>query len=77
MRKYIDLGQQAPASLVLRANTGGVEVVDCLDRVGYPFFGQLVLDVLNRTETAMSQQHIFKAAELSMQAQALAERQAP
>ncbi len=74
VRKYVDLGRQAPASLVFKANDGSVETVDCLDRVGYPFFGQLILDVLNGTEEAMSQNHIFKAAELSMRAQAIAER---
>ena len=36
---------------------------------GYPFFGQLILDCLNRTENAMTQEHAFKAAELSLQAQ--------
>ncbi len=74
VRKYVDLGRQAPASLVLKANSGAVETIDCLNRVGYPFFGQLILDVLNRTERAMTQDHTFKAAELSMQAQAFADR---
>ena len=69
----MDLGRDAPASLVLKVDDGSVETVDCIDQVGYPFFGQLILDVLNGTEQAMSQRHIFKAAELSMQAQALAE----
>jgi hypothetical protein len=36
---------------------------------GYPFFGQLILDCLNRTENAMTQAHAFKAAELSLLAQ--------
>ena len=39
-----------------------------------PFFGQLILDCLNRTENAMTQEHAFKAAELSLQAQANAVR---
>ncbi|WP_366928390.1 hypothetical protein [Cellulomonas sp.] len=37
--------------------------------MGYPYFGELVLDCLNRTENAMTQQHAFKAAELSVKAQ--------
>ncbi len=75
VRKYTDLGRQAPAGLVLKADGSDVQVIDCLDRVGFPFFGRLVLDVLNGTEKAMSQAHVFKAAELSMQAQAMAERE--
>ena len=74
VRKYVDLGRQAPASLVLKADGRDVQTIDCLDQVGFPFFGQLILDVLNRTERAMSQEHIFKAAQLSMQAQAVAEQ---
>ena len=38
-------------------------------KVGYPFFGELVLDCLERTERAMTQEHAFKAAELSVRAQ--------
>jgi hypothetical protein len=38
-------------------------------RVGFPFFGQLILDCLNRTENAMTQEHAFKAAELCVKAQ--------
>ena len=73
VRKYVDLGRRAPASLVLQVDHKGVRSIDCLDKVGYPFFGQLILDVLQGTERAMTQAHIFKAAELSMRAQVLAD----
>jgi hypothetical protein len=43
-------------------------------QVGYPFFGQLVRDVLDRTETAMTQEHAFKAAELAVTAELRATR---
>ncbi|MDP4091686.1 MAG: gfo/Idh/MocA family oxidoreductase, partial [Bacillota bacterium] len=33
------------------------------------FFGQLILDCLNRTENAMTQEHAFKAVELCLIAQ--------
>ena len=73
LRKYVDLGRKAPASLILKAGRSEVEEIDCLGHIGFPFFGQLILDVLNDTETAMTQAHIFKAAELSMRAQAMAD----
>jgi hypothetical protein len=38
-------------------------------KVGYPFFGQLILDCLNGTEQAMTQAHAFAAAELCLRAQ--------
>lgn len=43
-------------------------------KVGFPFFGQLILDCLNRTENGMTQEHAFKAAELCLKAQAQAIR---
>jgi len=38
-------------------------------KVGCPFFGDLILDCLNRTDAAMTQKHAFKAAELCLKAQ--------
>ena len=40
---------------------------------GFPFFGDLILDCLERTENAMTQERAFLAAELSLRAQAYAE----
>ena len=77
VRKYADLGRQAPASALLLADAAGVREIDCLNRVGFPFFGRLILDVLNRTEHAMSQAHAFKAAEISLRAQAVADGDLP
>jgi predicted dehydrogenase len=74
VRKYCDAGRTAPASLIVLTDDQRNEVIDCSNRVGFPFFGQLILDSLNRTEAAMTQAHIFKAAELSLKAQDLAEQ---
>ncbi len=73
LRKYIDPTRQAPASIIVKADGRSVARMDCLGRVGFPFFGQLILDALHGTETAMSQAHIFRAAELSLRAQAQAD----
>jgi hypothetical protein len=43
-------------------------------KVGYPFFGDLILDCLEGTERAMTQEHAFRASELCLQAQARAVR---
>jgi predicted dehydrogenase len=45
---------------------------DASGQVGCPFFGALILDSLNRTEKAMTQQHAFLAAQLALEAQAKA-----
>ena len=74
VRKYTDLGRRSPASLLFLTDTEGTQEIDCLGKVGFPFFGRMILDVLNRTEEAMTQAHVFKAAELSLMAQARAEQ---
>ena len=50
----------------------GEHHIRCHGEIGFPFFGQLILDCLHRTENAMTQEHTFLAAELSLQAQAAA-----
>lgn len=72
-RKYMDVARAAPASKIMLVNETGEQEIDCLNNTGFPFFGELILDSLNRTENAMTQAHAFKAAELSMKAQAMAD----
>ncbi len=77
MRKYIDIGREGEAgqgNQLFLVNQEGTKHLSLEGKVGYPFFGQLILDCLNRTETAMTQRHAFKAAELCLKAQAVARR---
>ncbi|MGX5771614.1 Gfo/Idh/MocA family protein [Microbacterium trichothecenolyticum] len=72
LRKYTNIAtDQGPGHLFL-VNDDGEQHINATGTVGYPFFGELILDCLNRTETAMTQEHALKAAELSVRAQALA-----
>ncbi|NGP44476.1 Gfo/Idh/MocA family oxidoreductase [Bacillaceae bacterium SIJ1] len=69
LRKYIDIARSANGDQLFLANHEGEFHMDLKGKVGFPFFGQLILDVLNRTERAMTQEHAFLAAELSLKAQ--------
>ena len=70
IRKYINLAQPGTGgNHVFLVNGDGEKYVDATGVTGYPFFGQLILDCLNRTENAMTQAHAFKAAELCVRAQ--------
>ena len=75
LRKYIEISAENPEGdqLYLVDETGEYRI-SCAGKVGYPFFGQLILDCLHRTETAMTQEHAFKAAELCLKAQSMAMR---
>ena len=70
VRKYINIASDAPGGgHVFLVNGEGEKYVSAVGVTGYPFFGQLILDCLNRTENAMTQAHAFKAAELCLLAQ--------
>jgi predicted dehydrogenase len=74
LRKYIDVGREpAQGDVLILVNGMGEQVLPAAE-VGYPFFGRLILDSLNRTEKAMTQEHAFKAAELCLVAQERARR---
>lgn len=73
LRKYIDVAREAPSSRLMLVNSEGEQEIECLGCSGFPFFGQLIRDCMDRTDRAMSQAHVFKAAELSLRAQALAD----
>ena len=69
LRKYVDIGRESSGDHVYLVNGAGEQHIHVAGKVGYPYFGQLILDCLNRTEYAMTQEHTFKAAELSLIAQ--------
>jgi predicted dehydrogenase len=70
LRKYIDVARQPEGDHLYLVNGDGEQHIELQGQVGFPFFGQLILDCLNRTENAMTQEHAFKAAELCLKAQA-------
>ena len=69
LRKYIDVARDPAGDHVYLVNRDGEQHIPTAGRVGYPFFGELILDCMNRTETAMTQAHAFKAAELCVRAE--------
>ncbi len=74
LRKYIDVGREKRGGHVFVVDQKGEHYVPVDGKVGYRFFGEFILDCLNRTEKAMTQAHAFKAAELCLKAQAAARR---
>jgi predicted dehydrogenase len=73
IRKNVDIGGRPGGSHLFIVDDKSTRYVDCGD-VPLPYGEQLVSDVLDRTETAMSQAHCFLATELMLQAQAKAQR---
>lgn len=77
LRKYHNLGTKEGSDHVFLVDNQGEHHHQVSGKVGYPFFGQLILDCLHRTENAMTQAHAFKAAELCVRAQLQAKRLTP
>ncbi len=71
VRKNLDLGGRPGANHLFLVDSQGVHYENC-EGMETPFARQLLDDVLNRTETAMSQEYCFLASELALQAQAKA-----
>lgn len=69
VRKYIDIGRENTSDHLYLVNHHGEKYINCSGKVGFPFFGEFILDCLNGTENAMTQEHAFKAAELCIKAQ--------
>jgi predicted dehydrogenase len=74
LRKYLNVGAELEGDHLFLVDDSGEHHLRCQGEVGFPFFGELVLDCLRRTEVAMTQAHAFKAAELCLRAQAQAVR---
>ncbi|TLV02678.1 Gfo/Idh/MocA family protein [Dyadobacter luticola] len=68
IRKNVDIGGRDGGNHLFLVNNKETTYVDC-SKVELPYGRQLVDDVLNRTETAMSQEHCFLATELALKAQ--------
>ena len=75
VRKCLDVARSPEGDQVFLVDGERERHFAVSGRVGFPFFGELLLDCLHRTEDAMTQAHAFKAAELCLQAQALADRE--
>ncbi len=74
LRKYLDVGREKRGDHVYIVDDKGEHHLNVNGQVGLRFFGEFILDCLNRTENAMTQAHAFKAAELCLKAQAAAKK---
>jgi len=68
IRKNVDIAGRDGGNHLFLVNQKETQYIDCSQQP-LPFGKQLVDDVLNRTQTAMSQEHCFLATELSLKAQ--------
>lgn len=74
VRKYCDIGEaRTGGDHLFLVDHHGVQYIDCKNG-DLPYGRQLLADIANRTETAMSHAHCFLASELALRAEAMATR---
>ena len=73
IRKYTDLAKSNSKNHLYYANNDEVKYIDC-SNIKLPYFRNLINDVLNRTETACSQELTYLSMELAIKAQRIAEK---
>ena len=73
VRKNVDIAGRPGENHLFLADQKETRYIDCKD-VELPYGPRLVDDVLNRTETAMTQAHCFLATEIILKAQAQAQK---
>lgn len=73
LRKYIDIAGRPGGNHLFLVDKKETRYIDC-NKQTLPYGEQLVSDILQRTETAMSQKHCFLATELALKAQKQAQK---
>jgi predicted dehydrogenase len=74
LRKYIDLARSKEGDQVYIADHKGERSLCAAGQTGFPFFGRLIRDCLDRTNTAYDQDTFFNAIELAVMAETAAVR---
>lgn len=73
IRKNVDIGGRTGGNHLFLVDQKETRYFDC-SKDPLPYGQKLVDDIVNRTETAMTQEHCFLAMELALKAQAQAEK---
>ena len=73
IRKNVDIAGRPGGNHLFLVDQKETRYIDC-GKAPLPYGEQLVNDIINRTETAMSQEHCFLATELALKAQKQAQK---
>ena len=71
LRKYIDIAGREGKDHLFLVNKQGVQHIDCSTEE-LDYFAKFLADSNNRTDTAMTQDHVFEVCRLSLEAQSRA-----
>jgi len=69
IRKYLDISRSLEGDNVFWVDNNGEHYENVTGKIGFLFFGELILDCLNRTEDIMTQEHILEAMKIAILAE--------
>ena len=69
LRKYIDVASENTPDHVILVDDKAEHHYKVNGKIGFPFFGAMILDCINGTENAIGQEHVFRAIELAIEAE--------
>jgi predicted dehydrogenase len=72
IRKYLNVAHDREGDHIILVDHKHEQHIKAAATCGFPFFGRFIRDCLDRTETAMTQEHAFTAIELAIEAQEMA-----
>lgn len=72
IRKYLDVAQSSTGDNVYLVDKDGEHKLEATGKMGFVFFGDFILDCMNRTEVAMTQEHVLLAMALALEAESQA-----
>lgn len=73
IRKYINVGESGEGDNVYLVTADREEKFQVTGRMSFVFFGDFILDCMERTERAMTQEHVFNAMRVTIQAERMAQ----
>lgn len=74
IRKYLNVGEESQGDNVFLVDGKEEKKYQVTGKVGYYFFGDFILDCMERTERTMTQDHVFAAMRTAIEAERQAER---
>ncbi len=69
IRKYLDVARSPSGDNVYLVDKDGEHKFEATGKMGFVFFGDFILDCMHRTELSMTQDHVFLAMRLALEAE--------
>ena len=73
IRKYINVATDDSGDHVFIVDGDGEHHEQVTGKVGFPFFGEFILDCINGTDNAMDEDHVLESMRLAIEADSMAE----